>query len=49
VDSVPDINTAPRVPSVADLKPNVVSTYPDGSKWTLGADGKPQQIQAATQ
>lgn len=49
LDSVPDINTAPRVPSVADLKPNVVSTYPDGSKWTLGADGKPQQIQAATQ
>lgn len=37
--------TAGNVPPIATLKPNVVTTFANGQKWTVGPDGKPKQVQ----
>lgn len=31
-------------PPAAALKPNTVTTFANGQKWTLGADGQPKQV-----
>jgi hypothetical protein len=34
-----------NAPPIATLKPNVVTTFANGQKWTVGGDGKPKQVQ----
>jgi len=41
----PSASAAPSVPPVTALKPNIVTTFANGQKWTLGADGQPKQVQ----
>lgn len=36
---------ATNVPPAAMLKPNTITTFANGQKWTLGANGQPQQVQ----
>lgn len=36
---------AGSMPPIATLKPNVVTTFANGQKWTVGTDGKPKQVQ----
>ena len=42
----PAVATPPTVsaPPVALLKPNTVTTFQNGQKWTLGPDGQPKQV-----
>lgn len=35
----------PNVPPVKLLKPETVTTFANGQKWTLGPDGQPKQVQ----
>jgi hypothetical protein len=35
----------PPAPPAALLKPNTVTTFANGQKWTLGPDGQPKQVQ----
>jgi len=40
--------TAPPVanaPPLAVLKPNAITTFENGQKWTVGPDGQPKQVQ----
>ena len=42
----PAIATPPTVsaPPLAMLKPNTITTFQNGQRWTIGADGQPKQV-----
>ena len=36
--------TPADAPPLAMLKPNTVTTFANGQKWTIGPDGQPKQV-----
>ena len=36
---------ATDIPPLAMLKPNTITTFANGQKWTVGPDGQPKQVQ----
>jgi hypothetical protein len=41
----PGASTPASAPPLAMLKPNTITTFANGQKWTVGPDGQPKQVQ----